>query len=93
MATNYERGRAFEYRIKSLLEEDGWYCWRTPASKSPVDIIAVKNGKFIVVQAKAKSLVANRDKLQLKEFCELVKCKGFIAYKDRDRKLKVEEIK
>ena len=42
MATNYQRGAAFELRVKRRLEEQGWTVWRTPGSKSPADLIAVK---------------------------------------------------
>lgn len=42
MATNYERGRAREYRIMARLRAEGWFCIRSAGSKGPVDIVAFK---------------------------------------------------
>lgn len=42
MATNYDRGRAAEYRAKQKLEEQGFTVFRTAGSKSPCDLIALK---------------------------------------------------
>ena len=39
--TNYRRGYEQERRIKTLLEEKGFYVQRAGASKGPVDLIAI----------------------------------------------------
>jgi Holliday junction resolvase len=41
-----------EYRTKQALEKNGWLSMRSPASKTPVDILATKNGMSIIVQCK-----------------------------------------
>lgn len=56
---NYTRGRAAEYRAKAKLELDGWTVWRTPGSKSPADLIAIRgeefaDGPFDTVRAKVR---------------------------------------
>lgn len=38
--TNYAKGRAFEYRVKSLLEQHGWTVFRMAGSKTKADLIA-----------------------------------------------------
>ena len=49
----YERGRRFEYRCKAALEAAGWHVWRTPGSKSPADLIALREGHApVLVQCK-----------------------------------------
>lgn len=42
MSTPYQRGAAFEHRVKAELEKESWRVWRTPGSKSPCDLIAIK---------------------------------------------------
>lgn len=42
MATNYERGRAFEYRVRDKLKKDGAvYVMRAAQSKGKVDLLAL----------------------------------------------------
>jgi len=40
--TNYERGRAYEYKIKKQLEGEGWTVVRTAGSHGPFDLISIK---------------------------------------------------
>jgi len=40
--TNYEKGRAGEYEVKRLMENRGYYVFRTAGSHSPVDLICLK---------------------------------------------------
>ncbi|RLG21555.1 hypothetical protein DRN74_01480 [Candidatus Micrarchaeota archaeon] len=49
---NYRRGYKLEYNSKKLLENAGWIVTRLPASKSPADLIAIKNGKTLLIQCK-----------------------------------------
>ena len=39
---HYQNGRALEYRAKKRLEEEGWTVTRTPGSKTPADLWAVR---------------------------------------------------
>lgn len=52
MATNYQRGRALEYRAQAALIADGYYAQRSPGSKGIADILAVKKGQTLFVQCK-----------------------------------------
>ena len=40
--TNYVRGRNFEYRVKELLEKEGYIVFRTAGSHGLFDLIAMK---------------------------------------------------
>ncbi len=42
MVSRYKIGYYYERKVKSILERDEWDVWRSPASHSPVDIIAIK---------------------------------------------------
>ncbi len=69
--TNYQRGRAFEYRIKARLEDEGYFVARVAGSHTPCDLIALKAGQTICVQAKGgKRSMSKPEKLKFKDFCE-----------------------
>lgn len=48
----YRRGRAFEYIVRDKLKAKGFYVMRSPQSKSPVDLVAIRHGKVLMVQCK-----------------------------------------
>jgi Holliday junction resolvase len=45
-------GRRFEYRIRDMLRANGYWVMRSPASKSPIDLVAIKPGQVLFVQCK-----------------------------------------
>ncbi len=64
--TNYYKGRAREYRVLQALRRDGWFCARSAASHSPVDVFAGKNGKTLMIQVKSgRSRLAESEKEML----------------------------
>lgn len=50
--SRYRRGRAFEYRVKASLSGAGYFVLRSPASRSPLDLVAIKPGVVLFVQCK-----------------------------------------
>jgi Holliday junction resolvase len=48
----YRRGRQLEYKVRDHLRKLGFFAQRSPASKSPVDILAVRRGEVWMVQCK-----------------------------------------
>ncbi len=38
MSKQYKIGYYYERKVKQILEKDGYLVWRSPASKSPIDI-------------------------------------------------------
>lgn len=48
----YRRGREVEYRAMELLKRAGYYVMRSPASKSPIDIVGIRVPHILFVQAK-----------------------------------------
>ncbi len=48
----YRLGRALEYRIRDNLKALGYFAMRSPASKSPVDIIGIRTGEVLMIQCK-----------------------------------------
>jgi Holliday junction resolvase len=52
--TNYRDGRDHEYAVIADLERDGYRCTRAAGSKGIADIIALKPGEVLLVQAKRR---------------------------------------
>lgn len=50
--TKYRLGRQFEYRVRDHLRSLGYFAQRSPASKTPVDIIGISHGVVLFVQCK-----------------------------------------
>ncbi len=50
--TMYRLGRAFEYRTRDALRKAGFFVLRAPASRSPLDLLAVRRGVCLFVQCK-----------------------------------------
>lgn len=48
----YAAGTRFEYRVRDHFEKLGAFTMRSPASKSPVDLIAVYRGSALFIQCK-----------------------------------------
>lgn len=40
--TNYEKGRAYEYRVKKKLEDEGWTVLRSAGSHGFADLVAIR---------------------------------------------------
>lgn len=51
-STMYRLGRAFEYVARDNLKARGYFVMRSPASRSPIDLLAVKTGTVLFVQCK-----------------------------------------
>lgn len=49
---SYKNGRAFEYRVKHYLEEQGYWVIRSAGSKGEADLIAFKFGETLFIQVK-----------------------------------------
>lgn len=45
-------GYRFEHRCQKYLRDNGYFVMRSPASKSPIDLVAIKPGQVLFVQCK-----------------------------------------
>ena len=70
---NYKKGYALEYRTKQLLERNGWLAMRSPASKTPIDLMATKDGTTVIIQCKKTTASDNMYIRELGPFVELAK--------------------
>lgn len=65
MATNYSKGRAYEYKAKKLLEEQGYTVLRTAGSHGPWDILAFRDPCEPVRCIQIKSVKSERQRKKL----------------------------
>lgn len=65
----YRSGRNFEYSAKRKFEKAGCTVFRSPASKSPADLVVVKDGKVAFVQCKRNGAMPNAEWNKFLAFC------------------------
>lgn len=59
--TMYRRGRRFEYRVRNELKSAGFIVTRSPASRSPVDLIAIGKDILLFIQCKVAGYLAPKE--------------------------------
>lgn len=50
--TKYRYGRQFEYRVRDQLKAVGYFALRSPASRTPIDLVAIRPGRVLLIQCK-----------------------------------------
>jgi len=60
----YQKGRNFEYQVKKLLQSQGFTVFRCASSK-PLDLVAFKLGKVLLVECKTSLNISEKDKEKL----------------------------
>jgi Holliday junction resolvase len=57
-----------------ILKKEGWVCFRSAASHSPIDVIAGKDGEVLLIQV--KSAKSRMSQAELNEFCSWARMFG-----------------
>lgn len=70
----YVIGSNFERKIKREFENRGYFVVRSAGSKSPIDLVAIKEGIPILVQCKIKE-ITKKEIDELRKLQNKVKCK------------------
>ena len=72
MSKQYKIGYYYEKKVKKILENEGYLVWRSPGSKSPIDIIAINDkGQIRLIQVKRKRYNINKLYLDREEFLKI----------------------
>lgn len=77
--THYRIGRQFEYRVRDLFREAGYFVLRSPGSKSPVDLVAMKTGALCLVQCKRGGTIVCREWNKLFRLADSVGATAILA--------------
>ncbi len=71
MATNYQRGAAFERKAQKELEGHGFAVVRSAGSHSPTDLVAMRAGEIVLVQCKLNGYIGPDEWNELYEFAKV----------------------
>lgn len=81
----YEKGRNYEYYIKSKLEKAGFFVVRSAGSHGVFDLIAIdQNGKVYGIQVKKNKYIQKQDRELMRQFCSKYQIVPIVAYKDQN---------
>jgi Holliday junction resolvase len=81
VTNHYARGSDFERAIKAALEDDGYFVVRSAGSKGKVDLVAVKPGQLLFVQAKINGLCPPAERAELLRVAARAEALPIVAYK------------
>ena len=86
MTTNYEKGRAFEYRVRRDLQRRGFAVVRSAGSKTPADLVAGRRGYILLVQCTTSELCKDgEDREKLVAMADLFGALPVMVWKDGNR--------
>jgi len=88
----YRYGRRFEYRIKKDLKEKGYFVLRSPASRSPIDLVAIRKGIILFVQCKVGGALPVKEWNELWELSKGTGATPILASRIGYREFKYERL-
>jgi len=90
MGSRYRKGHRWELKIKKMWEEKGYVVYRSAGSKGAADLIALKDGKIVLIQVKVNKKPKSSEVLKLKK--EAKKCKAtplLVLWNSKKREVEV----
>ena len=67
----YRKGYYYERKVRQFLLSEGYLAWRSPGSKSPIDIIAINDKGFVkLIQVKSHKNIKKEELEVLKELAK-----------------------
>lgn len=68
---HYRNGRAFEYRVRTRLRNNGFHVFRMAGSKTKVDMFVARPGELLIVQCKRSGALPPAEWNELFDLCAL----------------------
>jgi Holliday junction resolvase len=81
MTNHYAAGRKFEWDIRDALIDDGYDVIRSAGSKGKVDLVAIKPGELLFIQAKINGLCPPAERTELLRVSGRADALPIVAYK------------
>jgi len=78
----YRKGANFERRCRRFLEEKGWFVIRSGGSKSPVDLVALRDGEIALIQCRVSGYLPQKEKEELLGIAKRNKCQAWVAFRE-----------
>jgi len=89
----YERGRRFEWTVRSYFESLGFVVIRAAASK-PVDLVVLRGGEVFLVECKYNTGMTRREKERMLEIAEKAGAIPLLATKKKgERGFRLTDLK
>lgn len=70
--TRYASGTVFEREVRAHLEAEGYWCIRAAGSKGKADIVAIKPGQVLIVQAKRNGICPPAERAEVRRIAALL---------------------
>jgi len=90
MGSRYKKGHRWELKVKKMWEAKGFVVYRSAGSKGAADLIALKDGKIVLIQVKVNNKPTRKEVLKLKK--EAKKCKAtalLVLWNSKKREMEV----
>lgn len=82
----YARGRAFEYKVRNYFISQGYFVLRSPRSKGPVDLIAIKKGDILLIQCKlGQNYLSAKQRIPLINLAESLGATPLLAFREQHK--------
>lgn len=81
--TQYSRGYAFEQTIAGQLRQDGYFCIRAGGSHGVADVVALKPGQVLLIQAKIDGEISTADWNELYATAERLGAVALLAWRPK----------
>lgn len=79
----YQKGAAFENKVKHDMEAEGYLVTRSAKSHGPWDLMCwCAESSCVLIQCKTNGKISRADKAYLVDLAERNKCRVLLAYKD-----------
>jgi len=90
VGSKYRKGHRWELKIKKIWEEKGYVVYRSAGSKGAADLIALKDGKIVLIQVKVNNKPTRSEVAKLQK--EAKKCKAtplLVLWNSKKREIEV----
>jgi len=90
MGSRYRKGHRWELKVKKMWETKGFVVYRSAGSKGAADLIALKDGKIVLIQVKINKKQTRKEVLKLKKKAK--KCKAtplLVLWNSKKREVEV----
>jgi Holliday junction resolvase len=76
-------GRHFEWRVRDYLKQKGYFVLRSPQSRGPVDLVAIRKGEILFIQCRINGYLEKAEKYELVELAKSVGAKACLAWRGK----------
>ena len=80
--SNYERGRNFEWRVRDHFRKRGYRVWRSPQSRGPADLIALKALEPpTLIQCKLSGKLLRKERAELVSLATELRARALLVWR------------